>query len=212
MKVYTYYHEIFDSLHGNSDQKQLIEVWKENWRRNGWEPVVIGLSQAKENPKYESYLKCFSKFPSKNNKEYELACLLRWVAMEQIGEGFMSDYDVMSYGFNGHKEGDLTFYSKNMVPCFAYGTKQGWSRLLELFMSYEPKGKDHVSDQTILVEYFDSFKFRKQYMCPEYNEEGNWYEYPLVHFPYARTDFYGLSPRWKFVREFNKIIYSLKQI
>jgi hypothetical protein len=210
MKIYTYYHEIFDSMLSNDHQKELIKVWKNNWASQGWHPVVLGLNDAKKNPKYKEYLDKFRLFPTKNHVDYELACLLRWVAMEFIGEGFMCDYDVMNYGFNGHREGDLMMYTKNVVPCVVYGTEGGFSRMLNLFMQFNGKGKDHISDQSILVESVNSFDFKRVYLCTEYREEGNWYNYPLVHYPYSRTDANGLTPRWKFVNEFNELIKNLR--
>lgn len=209
MNIYTYYEDIYDKQFKINDQSRLLDLWMDSWSSKGWTPIVLNSDDAKKNPNYDKYLNRFIKYPSLNHKEYELACFLRWVAMEMIG-GYHCDYDVMNYGFIGEGETSLTFYSKFMVPCMVFGTKEDYTRILELFMSYNRRSKKHVSDQTILVENINTIEYNKRYLCPEYKQEGNWFQYELVHYPNGVMSKYGLQPRYMAVEEFNNIINTLK--
>lgn len=148
-------------------------------------------------------------YPTVNAREYELACFLRWVAMEMIG-GYHCDFDVMNNNFKGEHMDGLTFYSKWLVPAMAWGEKEDYTRMLELFMDYDYRGKKHVSDQSILFENADMFPHEKRYMMPEFEEEGNWFAYELTHYPNSRTLGIGLTPRSKFVEIFDRMIYELR--
>ena len=209
MKIHTFYSDIYDKKFGIDTNIRLLELWKENWSLLGWEPVVLGYEDAKGNPRYSEYLAKFRTFPTSNSKDYELACFMRWVAMEMVG-GYHCDFDVFNYGYHGEGEKELTFYSKYMVPCMVYGTKGDYSRMLELFMSYNPKGKSHVSDQSILVENVDTFPHKKRYLCPEIGQEGNYYRYELVHYPNGVMSQACMQPRWRYVKHFNDIILGMK--
>ena len=65
MNIYTYYDNVLDML--SDTQFELIEIWKESWRKNGWNPIVLD----------NSYLNCLDdeidylkKLPSVNPENY----------------------------------------------------------------------------------------------------------------------------------------------
>lgn len=202
MNIYTYYHPIYED---QTDQIRLIELWKDTWAANGWNPCIIGIEHAKMNPRFDEYYEVFSQFPTINSKEYELSCFLRWVAMEYIGDGVLTDYDVMNYGFSPIVVDNIIPYAYNTrcVPCIISGKTQAFSYVLNSFMKYDYSDKDHVSDQSIIQEM--QLACCHDNICLEYKEE-DWYKAPLVHYPYGRTDGVGLSPRWKYVKEINELI------
>lgn len=210
--VYTYYDNVFDKLEGIDSQARLVELWKNNWASRGWKPVVLSKEDAKKHPNYKKYLKRFKSYKTSNHPDYELACFLRWVALANLGGGYMMDYDVFNYGFKGCDETKLTFFAKDLVPCAVYSSQQDLEKLLDLFMRYDGP-TDHISDQNVIAYYAntilydkDQFDVNCQYQCPEYLQEGNWMKYDLVHYPNFRMDPSGLQPKWKYIKLMSEII------
>ena len=91
MNIYTYYDEVLEN------QIEIIEIWKESWRKNGWNPIVLDQQSINCSDVEIEYLE---NLPSVNPKKYEMACFLRWNAMSNIGGGWMCDYDVINLGFS----------------------------------------------------------------------------------------------------------------
>jgi len=152
MRVYTYY----EPLKEMQDSTYLIELWKQSWNRNGWDPIVLDERRAKEHPQFEHYLKTVSQFPTVNPKNYEAACFKRWLAMEKLGGGWLVDYDVMNYGFKPVKHADkLTLHAGDWCPCVTSGNQGAFSSAIAAFQSYHGPwetypGNPHISDQDIL--------------------------------------------------------------
>ena len=49
MKIYTYYQDIDFSA-----QQELIDLWKISWSRQGYEPIVLNLQDAKKHSYFET--------------------------------------------------------------------------------------------------------------------------------------------------------------
>lgn len=197
--IHTYYEDLGD---GDTDNIQLLKVWQDCWQSKGWKTVVLTREDAKKNPRYQEYYDRFMLYPTTNSRKYEMACFLRWVAMEMIG-GYHCDFDVMNYGFKGEHGDMLTFYSKYLVPAMVWGRKEDYSYMLDVMMNYDYEGKEHVSDQNLLVDVVDSLSCWKIYKMPEINQEDDWEKYPLVHFPNERGK--GLwKSRSEFIEAYNK--------
>lgn len=204
--IYTY----FEDFSHDKESLVLLAEWRRNWTQYGWTPVVLGSEDAMKNPRYEEYVRRFSLYPTTNSPKYELCCFLRWVAMEMKG-GYHCDFDVMNNGFKGEHLNGLTFYSKYLVPAMVWGEKADYTRMLQLFMDYDYKGKKHVSDQSILVENVNTFPHEKRYMMPEIEQEGNWFNYELIHYPNGRMAQLGMKPRSVNVERFNRIFHELRR-
>ena len=50
MKIYTYYEDV-----GFRSQLELIELWKQSWSNNGFEPIVLSREDAKRSELYQEY-------------------------------------------------------------------------------------------------------------------------------------------------------------
>ena len=48
MIIYTYYQDI-----EHSSQNELIDLWKISWSRQGYEPIVLNLEDAKKHPYFD---------------------------------------------------------------------------------------------------------------------------------------------------------------
>ena len=138
--IYTYYDDLptFDD-----DRKKLhlnmIKIWKDNWQKAGWNPVVLSRKDAESHPFYQEYIASIKeKLMSKKGQtktEYELACFTRWLAVANRGGGFMCDYDVLNKGgFRPLHEmpNKLTAY-QHFVPCLVSGSAESFLYACRIF-------------------------------------------------------------------------------
>jgi len=122
MKIYTYYEKI-----NHVKQEEMIELWKESWSYAGFDPVVLGIDNAKENPFYEvfddkiQYLHLAIK--AKKIENYGMSCYRRWLAYSCMKEEYfyVSDYDVLNNGFQPTIPEDKLHFMSNACPCIASG-------------------------------------------------------------------------------------------
>ena len=79
MKIYTYYQNI-----NHSSQNELIDLWKISWSRQGYEPIVLSLQDAKKHPYFETFnsemRKIFKEITNKEIGDYGMSCWFRWWA------------------------------------------------------------------------------------------------------------------------------------
>jgi hypothetical protein len=159
--IYTYFDDIYVTrLFGflGQDELDMLEMWKKSWSAYGWNTVILDQSIAKKHPKFKEYQKIFSTFPTVNSKKTELACYYRWIAMEVVGGGFMSDIDVMNYGFfypSGNWEKNFTTH-QSFIPSLVSASKAEYQRVIDLMASFDISknehkegGKPHISDMII---------------------------------------------------------------
>jgi hypothetical protein len=199
MKVSTYYSPV--SQIEEQPQRELLELWKKSWSRYGWEPVILGRDDAKESEWYQVILDNVKEFPTSNPRDYELSCFLRWAAMEAIGGGIMTDYDVMNYGFEtlGIKPDDKSIFPlhcmERHVPSVVYGGRQAYRVICGLFSNYIPSSHERqVSDMTILERSAGMGVWEDVGGVLQYSEPG-WEANALVH--YSSHCLRGVSGRSK---------------
>ena len=128
LAVFTY----FDNVPGinRKAELELLELWKKSWKKFGWRPFVISKVEAQRHPEYRTFYNRMKTYPFSCSEAYDMACYLRWMAMEVVGGGFMSDYDCLNYGFRADSlpnNGALTYYF-NSVPCLVSGTADQFHR------------------------------------------------------------------------------------
>ena len=203
--VYTYYDGIYEengeALSDNAKiQHILLNKWKRSWAKQGWCPKVLTEHDAASHPFYEEFKQRYSRLPTANMPEYEMACYLRWLAVAAKGGGFMSDYDVINYSFKPVKpQDDLVIYESHpereqVTPSVVGGTANGFNMAASIFAACEPDNvrmdegdKPHTSDM-IILQHFASRNFYT--ICPivrQYRHDG-WKDAPLVHYSHASTE------------------------
>jgi hypothetical protein len=97
-KVFTYFQDF-----GSENSRlhlQLIDIFIRNWQGHDFQVEVLSEADAKKSPLYKNFRKIISRYPTVNSKEYEQACFLRWLALAEVGGNFLTDYDVMNFGFH----------------------------------------------------------------------------------------------------------------
>jgi hypothetical protein len=152
-KIYTY----FDYVEAMREEEHLLELWAESWWYYGWRPVVLDRSMAERHLEFQKWNQTFSRYPSINRKEYEMACYHRWIAMAVVGDGFLSDMDVINYGFKPPSQipSNFTLY-QGFIPALASASKQEYERIVNELASIDVNsstilldGRPHLSDMYI---------------------------------------------------------------
>ena len=196
-KVFTYY-EGFD-FNLRDDQQQMIEHWRRSWAKQGWNPVVLSVDDARRNPMFREFDEACRLLPTVNRIEYELACYRRWMAVATAGGGFMSDYDVVNYGFKpSPPEADLVIYETNtehgtVIPSVVGGTAYGFIQACLAFTLSDPnsitsqeEGKPHASDMIAMQMTASKRIYNAAPRVVQYGHDG-WDEAQLVHYSHVTT-------------------------
>ena len=197
-QVYTYH----QSVVGLGDPQKLIDLWAETWSANGWVPSVLGLRDAIRHPSFKAFSVKLATHPTVNPAGYDLACYLRHLAMEVVGGGILTDYDVMNRGLH---PSDLMVMDEPVilepakVPCAVVGTTQAFKEICAYLWRYKPSkndllpdGRMHVSDMSILQQT----PIRTTRHCVEPMWDG-WKEAPLIHFSTGTMSKLGMRNRPK---------------
>lgn len=151
-KMHTYFTEVSKN---SIPDKILLEAWKASWRDAGWDPVVLGPSDAERHPFYQKFITAFNQAP-KEVRQYDRACYLRWLAMGVVGGGWMSDFDTFPLYMEPTEglpnDGKFTSYSRH-VPNLVSGSQQEWNRMSQLiYFSYIMHSSIFWSDMLALKE------------------------------------------------------------
>lgn len=136
--IFTYFERLpkADRFTGmsNADDDALLETWKAAWRHAGWEPVVVSEKDAArhvDSARFETLLASLELDP------FGEALFRRWLAMSQVGGGWLVDYDVFplvgveTFPRDEQQQNDtdntLTLY-QTIAPTMASGSAEAWRR------------------------------------------------------------------------------------
>jgi len=132
-------HTFYERLSVGEDD--LLEAWKEEWTKAGFEARVLTLEDAKRHPYFKEMEKVVK--PMFQNG-YDAMCFYRWLAMGASGGGWMSDYDTFPTNFPMNEAVDLPngggFTSfESHVPCLVSGSEEEWNRVSKLLVEAIPR-------------------------------------------------------------------------
>lgn len=85
---------------------KLIPLWEESWRRQGWNPRLLTIRDAKRNLEYTP-----SEFPE-------------WYAWSEVAGGWYSSLCVLNFSFRPHTERDRLLYLGGVAWASPGGIKQ----------------------------------------------------------------------------------------
>lgn len=208
-KIFTYFEPI--SQLNYSDELSLIKLWRANWEAHGWETKVVNEFNASKHPLYQMYMEAIVKLPSVNPGRYDQHCMLRWLAvaneLENEHVAVMSDYDVMSYGFEPIKT-DMTKMSlyQRHVPALVSGSRWAFEKTAEKMMNYEMRpedthnGRPHTSDMHIIERSIRVYPqdFEVEHLVRNYLEE-DWDKALAVHYCNATMGPTDKKPRHVYI-------------
>lgn len=183
MNIYTFH----DNIGRDAANLPLVYLWKERWERQGWTPVILDRNDAQKHPDWERMAAAFNALPTVNGRQYEFACYIRWLAMEMVGGGWMSDYDVIPYDLKPRPVTEkITLWNGGACPCMVSGPASEYGRMARIFASWKPTEQDmnfipgpHCSDQNICDQLTGEFAVGK--LVFQYKDEG-WEKAPAVHY------------------------------
>lgn len=197
-KVYTYFSEV-DYQHV-ADQWSMISHWKQSWAKRGWSPHVLGIEDARKHPMFSEFEERVLQLPTVNTVQYETACYFRWLAVAAAGGGFMSDYDVVNYGFIPRSPAsDLVIYEATyntdyVTPSVVGGSAYGFLSACMAFclprpeeITSEHNGRPHASDMHIMQTMFKRSLYVIAPIVRQYGHEG-WDTADLVHYSHITTE------------------------
>ena len=131
--IYTFYNPLLEDAFvtgmTESGDAALVEEWKTAWWDAGFEPRVLTLEDAKTHPQF---------IPIDYAMEhtwldgYNKMCIWRWVAMSNVGGGWMSDYDVFplkSFPTEPLPNGGALTVHDRFIPDLASGSSEEWIRV-----------------------------------------------------------------------------------
>jgi len=131
-------HTFFEDLSSTSSSQgnPLLDAWKEEWSRIGFETKILTMEDARQHPLYETMKDVIDRDVDSYNK----MCFYRWLAMASQAEGgWMSDYDTfptnfpLDEGINLPNDGKFTSYEFH-VPSLMSASKDEWDRVSELLI------------------------------------------------------------------------------
>ena len=162
--IYTFYSTIDPSIKHtgmtDSADESLLQVWKEKWTEAGWDARLLNLDDAKRHPKFSEFDEKLQKISLNGpNEYYNQLCYYRWLAMAEVGGGWMSDYDVLPMNIHGHnhynKDGNFTVYGGS-APCLMSGSESEWERMAFLILEngIQQRHAKLWSDMFAIVDLF----------------------------------------------------------
>lgn len=183
MKIHCFH----DNIGREAASLPLVFLWKERWEKLGWEAVILDRNDAQKHPDWARMATAFNDLPTVNGKPYEFACYIRWLAMEVVGGGWMSDYDVIPYTFKPQEPTvRMTLWNGGACPCMVSGSAAEFGRMARRFADWKPTAKDlgfehgaHCSDQNICDQLVDEYDV--QSMVVQYKDAG-WEKAAAVHY------------------------------
>lgn len=191
MNVYAFYEPL--EGYDQTDQNNLIEIWKKSWSHYGWNPIVYGIKECKQYSEYDEYYKMCESYPTINPKQYEIFCFLRWLYMSIVG-GWYADLDIINYGFYPLECNDKIVTTTTVLNCSSiHMPKDKYKNLIDVMNSLKVTENDyydygngkkvpHLSDTYVLSEYSKNIDTRLDILM-EY--PGNSYDISLlVHYPF----------------------------
>jgi len=168
MKIYTYYQNI-----NHPSQNELIDLWKISWSRQGYEPIVLNLEDAKRHPYFETLntemRRICKEIAKKEINDYGMSCWFRWLAYAtQADEKFyVSDYDAINVNFPITEPNDKLHLMDNDCPFLASGTPSQFENLCKAFAEVSNQRIDILKQQT--DHYHDQEFFQYNFM-PQNND------------------------------------------
>lgn len=135
MKIYTYYQDI-----NFQEQNELINLWKISWSRQGFQPIVLNLADAKKHPYFETLdaemRRIYKVIVGKDITDYGMSCWFRWLAYATQEEEFfyVSDYDAINVSFSPAELSDKLNLLDGVCPFFASGKPTQFENLCKAFV------------------------------------------------------------------------------
>ena len=171
MKIYTYYQDIDFSA-----QQELIDLWKISWSRQGYEPIVLNLEDAKKHSYFETLdtemRRIFKEITNKEICDYGMSCWFRWLAYAtQTEEKFyVSDYDAINANFPITEPSDNLHLMDYDCPFLASGTPKQFENLCKAFVEISNQRIEILKSKSTSMEWYHDQEFFMYNFMPHHND------------------------------------------
>lgn len=99
-------HTFYEPIEGDSpeivaqreDCDKVLKMWADSWYAHGWNPIVLGVADAKKHPMYQQVMDKVHSMPTAHEPIYNDRCYQRWLALAYVG-GWYADPDMINYNF-----------------------------------------------------------------------------------------------------------------
>lgn len=161
--IYAYY----ESLQANNQAVEFSKanLWKDSWTRAGWNPVMLNSSHAQISPHriklQKKLLQTYPLLEKTKNESVEVIQLRfnRLCAIHAAGGGWVSDYDVLNFGFTPNIANEYetnSFVLSGNPACVMYLSKEICNAALQRILN-----EDLIQDGVI--------KYEKEIFHPFFN-------------------------------------------
>lgn len=150
-----------------TEMAAILEAWKEGWTTRGWNPVVLTLREAAKHPKFDAFSAAVEKLPCVGDKTRMAHRFYRWLALDMVGGGLLTDWDVLPLDFTpdslaitrnnlGPKDWTLIFSSDGSNDaCGIFVSSERSIEVVAYMLGCDAQPRDmlngnpHVSDESI---------------------------------------------------------------
>lgn len=202
MKIFGYYCDVPDL--NRQDELHLVHLWLRRWRAAGWDPWVLSEWDAAKHPYFAEFDRAISALPSVNPKPYERACYLRWLALAQVGGGFMADFDLIPYPpLKGFVQEPNIVLFQACAPSLVWAPKAKAEELCQRFAAGDLgvqniNGSIHHSDMYALEAIPDGDLVQRRDIVKGYGDP-DWETAPLVHYSSGSMNPAGKVPKYRWI-------------
>ena len=163
-KIYTYFHDF-----RNSDkERQLVDLWLENWKSNGFDAIVLSLDDAKIHPFFDKFNEKMTEIAStifgQPLSPYGWSCWHRWLSYAALPTDdfiIVCDYDILNTSSwkPGRKLSDKLHFMDADCPCMSTGTPKQFDKLIRGFIDLPLNNKDFVKSRKEVYPHFHDQEF-----------------------------------------------------
>ena len=168
MKIYTYYQDI-----NFKKQNELIDLWKLSWSRQGYEPIVLNLQDAKKHPYFKTLniemRRIFNEITGRTIIDYGMSCWFRWLAYATRADEkfYVSDYDAINVNFPITEPSNKLHLMDFACPFLASGTPKQFENLCKAFVEVSNQRIEILKQQ---ANHYHDQEFFKYNFMPEFND------------------------------------------
>lgn len=191
--VYTYSHK-HDGV-AKAELAAILAAWTKGWTSRGWNPVVLTLRDAAKHVKFDEFQAKVEKLPCVGDKNRMAHRFYRWLALDVVGGGLMTDWDVLPADFGPkiiaqHMEpnGLVRLQTTDDKIVGLYAGKNEATKFVATIMAYDAQPDDgingypHVADTTVIkhtieaaimaptIKHFDTGTKRKSVAMEKFLE------------------------------------------
>lgn len=195
MNIYAFYEKINNEI--DIEYQKIIEIWKNSWQSNGWNPIILTLEDSKKHPDFQNFYNVIDKYPSIHHKQYIDMCYLRWLAIANLG-GWYTDVDMINYGFKPIDYADqVVSCSHNICPTTIYMPKEKYQKYIVDSLKFydfndedvydsQPENKNKIKNTSDMLILHNKKIYKKidivlNNQC-DYDICHDWNKYSIIHF------------------------------